>query len=129
MAIVASVRLWPSRPAFLASPRETLPCVEATITCCIERSAPFPNQDNAFRTIAENKETKKKNRAKLVERRHQPLTGKKETFAEYYPSSADFYALKIIEFLGQPQGKLNSWMLNSQEFPHFSAFVELFVYA
>src|SRR5207245_7718097 len=100
---------WPLTPARLRT------SVEATITCCIERSAPVPNQDNAIRTIAENKETKKKNRAKLVERRNQPLTGKKETFAEYYQSSADFYALKIIEFLGQPQGKLNSWMLNSQE--------------
>jgi len=37
--------------------------------------------------------------------------------------------LKVIEFLGQPQIKLNSWTLNPQAFPHFSAFVELFVYA
>jgi hypothetical protein len=114
---------WPLTP----TPVRT--SVEATITYCIARSKPFPNGDNAFQTIAENKETKKKNRAKLVERRNQPLTEKKETFADYYQSSADFYALKVIEFLGQPQGKLNAWMLNPQEFPHFSAFVELFVYA
>jgi hypothetical protein len=37
--------------------------------------------------------------------------------------------LKVIEFLGQPQGKLNTWMLDPQQFPHFSAFVEVFVYA
>lgn len=114
---------WPLTPTRVRT------SVEATITSCIARSKPFPNRDNAFQTIAENKETKKKNRAKLVERRSRPLTEKKETFADYYQSSADFYALKVIEFLGQPQGKLNAWMLNPQEFPHFSAFVELFVYA
>jgi hypothetical protein len=102
--------------------------VEAKISYCIQASKPFPNQDNAFQTIAENNETKKKNRAKLVERRSQPLTGKKETFANYYQSSADFYALKVIEFLGQ-QGKLNAWILNPQEFPHFSALVEVLAYA
>jgi hypothetical protein len=114
---------WPLTP-----PRVRI-SVEATITHCIERSEMFPNQDNALQTIAENKETKQKNRSKLVERRNQPLTGKRETFTEYYQSSADIYALKVIEFLSQPQGKLNAWMLNPQEFPHFSAFVELFVYA
>ncbi len=114
---------WPLMPTRVRT------SIEATITYCIARSKPFPNQDNAFQTIAENEETKEKNRANLVERRNQPLTGKKETFAEYYQSSADIYALRVIKFLGQPQGKLNSWMVNPKEFPHFSAFVELLVYS
>jgi hypothetical protein len=58
--------------------------LEATITDCIDRSAPFPEQENALRVITENERTKRTNGYGLVQRRNSPLTRKDETFAEYY---------------------------------------------
>jgi len=51
-----------------------------------------------------------------------------QTFAVYYKSNADQFAMHVIKTLNEPEIVREAWNRNPEEFPHFTAFVKLFAY-
>jgi len=126
-------RSWPLVPA--AKRRS----IAAKVTKYLGESRQFPELENAQPTYDQNAQLKKENKELRSELRREHTLGKNETFLEYYQSLVDLAASLFIHrppelpiklaALSQPQVKLEAWRLDPEKFPHFTAFLECFIYS
>jgi hypothetical protein len=113
--------------------------IEAKITEFLERSQPLPELENARTIYDKNAQLKKENKELRSHLRREHTLGKKETFLEYYRSLVDHVAWLLIHrphelpiklpALNRPETKLEAWKLDPEKFPHFTAFLECFIYS
>jgi hypothetical protein len=102
--------------------------VQVKLNGLIEEGKPLQELDDARPIYDINWQKTQQSRAVLSGLRVKPVTGKAETFAQYYQSEAELYASRSIHHmaLDLPDIKLKGWRRNPQKFPHFTDFVELY---
>jgi hypothetical protein len=104
--------------------------VQAKLNGLIEEGKPLQELDDARPIYAINWQRRQQSGATLAGLRARPLTGRAETFAQYYQSEADLYASRAIKHMALdiPRIKLSAWRRDPQKYPHFTGFVELYTY-
>ena len=110
--------------------------VEAQLDNIIAGTASLSEVDNAKEKWDQNHRAKDSNKKLLRHFRERPFIRKGQSFAEYYQVSRDANASILSGQLAssRPRFKfdfwnLNVWRSNTNQFPHFAAFVELYTYA
>jgi hypothetical protein len=76
---------------------------EDKITDVIETSGSFPELDKARQAIADIEKIKKTNRQLLVALRNKPVIQRNQTFAVYYKSNADQFAMHLLRLSMSPK--------------------------
>jgi hypothetical protein len=104
--------------------------VQAKLNGLIEEVKPLQELDAARPICDINWQKKQQSGAMLAGLRGKPVTGKAETFDQYYQSESDLYASHAIKQMALDLSdiKLNAWKRDPQKFPHFTDFVELYTY-
>jgi hypothetical protein len=111
--------------------------VEEKVTRCLKESRPISELENARPIYGQIQQTREQNWAAFVALRQQRLPqGQRdrplEPFAQYYQLNAEEFAWRVIgqlPALDQPERKLDAWKRDPSQFPHFTAYVQLYAYA